>query len=323
MRGEGVHARMVAIMLAQALEPHGCKVAVSGLDEEAWGCRSVMLGPTTHRTLSNLGVPLEQLFQAGATLNFRWSLRGMTILVSPFGRARGGAEFHHHLHRVKGELSYADMLAYNPAHLVAESMAKSGLLQRPPVPFGLIMERTVFCRLLDTVMQAQGIAVAGNADVRSDVTFTVLGDGSAEWDEDQITVPTTGAFPELGLYRCIKSVDRFLSLLTGLEEAAPQRREFNRLSQAEDERISDFAALLVNDFNRPAVARKVQMFRACGRIPVEDYEVIPPHYWLSVLLQMGIVPRDYDRLADRFPLDDTRTWLAELRAQIAQIARCR
>lgn len=319
VEGDALHARLVAALLAQSLAPHGCTVSLGDLGDDEDTQASILLGPTVHSALVPLGVSADAFFAAGGAQRFHWSFPAMKIWSTPFGVPRGGVDFHHHLHRIAGELTYEALLPFNPAYRFGMWVEKNGPLRNPPVPYGYRLSRSQLLPLIDAAARGQGVEMQTSAASVADLTVTVLGDGGAEWEGHHLTIPTTGGFPELGLYRCVKAVERSLSLLPGQSDPSPQRAEFNRLSSVEDERIGDFAAFLIGDVTRPTVARKLEVFQACGRIPVEDHEVIHVHYWLSAFLHAGITPRDYDRMADRFPADDTRSWIASVLRQMDQI----
>lgn len=314
--GDALHARFVVALLGTALAPHGCRVGLGELTNAKPPTKPVILGPIVRRALDGVGIADAPLWAAGALQRFHWELPRMNVWSTPFGLAQGGVDFHQHLHRIEGALSYDSILPFNPAARLGARMEAHGPIKQPPVPFGFHLARGKMLALLEALPFAEAISAS-----TADLAITVMGNGSAEWDGREVCIPTDGAFPELGPYRCVTSVERLLGLLPGREETPAQAQEFNRLSLAEEERIGDFAALMVGDFSRPAVARKRDVFAAFGRIPVEDYEVIPPHYWMSVFLQQGIEPADYDRLADRFPREDIAVWIETLRRQMEQLER--
>ena len=312
--GDELMARVMAAMFSHALAHHGCKVLLGELDEPHPDSSKCFLGPGTSKSFADIGLPPEKLVEAGASIHYSRALRGKSIMSAPYGVAMGGVEFHQHLHRVEGSLSHDAMLEYNPGYVVERHWPKERIIRRPPLPYGMKITRAKLRQLLD----ARNAFSTGS---QADFTFEVRGDGAAEWAGNTVTVPASASFPELGLYRCTRAVERFLGLLPGMDGDEGERQEYNRIAIAEDDRITDFAGLLVGRTERPALARKIAVFSACGRIPVEDYELFPAHQWIGAFMQSGIVPRDYDRLADRIPIAETRRWLDGLRAQMDQLAK--
>ena len=99
--------------------------------------------------------------------------------------------------------------------------------------------------------------------------------------------------------------------------------EFNRLTNAEAERMTDFRSLLnqadLKDCSRSALRRKIDVFTACGRIPTEDYEVYMPQEWLAALWMRELRPRRHEKLAERMPESDLLNWIAALHTRVQSI----
>ena len=89
--------------------------------------------------------------------------------------------------------------------------------------------------------------------------------------------------------------------------------EFNRQSDFEYERIRDFIILHYKATERDdtpfwdhvrtmdipdTLARKIELFRANGRVFREDEELFAEESWIQVLLGQGVFPRGYDPLVD-------------------------
>ncbi|MDE1467361.1 tryptophan 7-halogenase [Aurantiacibacter sp. D1-12] len=312
--GDPLMARVVAAMLSQALDHHQCRVTLGDLgDTHADGTRC-LVGPASADAFTNIGLPQDKLLEAGGSVHFSWKLRGKEIMSGAFGAPMGGVDFHHHLHRVEGELTYEKMVPFNPGAIIEKSWPAEQVVKRKPARFGMMVARGTLQQLL---LGKNEYGAGGEADF----IFDVRGDGAAEWHGNVISAPASASFPELGLYRCVRAVERFLALLPGAEEGSSAQSEFNHLSLLEDERITDFAALLVGQTDRPALQRKIEAFSACGDIPLEEYELFPPGQWICALLQSGFAPRDYNHMADRIPIAETRQWLDGLLAQLDQLAR--
>jgi len=105
--------------------------------------------------------------------------------------------------------------------------------------------------------------------------------------------------------------------------------EYNRQTEIEYERIRDFliahycftdrrdselwrycAQMALPD----SLKHKIEVFRARGRPVVYDSDGFKEPSWLSIYTGLGVVPRTYDSLVDRMPLDQLRRIFAERRA---------
>ncbi|GAA0331657.1 tryptophan 7-halogenase [Sphingomonas oligophenolica] len=112
------------------------------------------------------------------------------------------------------------------------------------------------------------------------------------------------------------------------------RDEYNRITGLEMERIRDFiiAHYCVSRRDEPlwAMCRemdlpdtlkyKLKIWENCGRLPLFDAESHQLPSWVAILIGNGFIPKNYDVLADRVPLDRLRQGMAGLRAQIARAA---
>ncbi len=108
--------------------------------------------------------------------------------------------------------------------------------------------------------------------------------------------------------------------------------EFNRLFAIHYDRTRDFLLLHytanarhgeplwdhVRNMALPdSLAHKIELFRSSARAPDYKLGLFSRDSWLAVLLGQGIMPRAWDRQADRAPLDEVADRLADLRARIA------
>ena len=118
---------------------------------------------------------------------------------------------------------------------------------------------------------------------------------------------------------------------------APRRHaftveEFNRLSDIQYARVRDFLILhyYANDRRGEplwdhvrtiaipdSLAHKLSLFESRAHVPYYKDGLFSRDSWLSVLFGQGLMPRAYDRLADRITLDDVQTRLTELHERIA------
>ncbi|MDZ4277518.1 MAG: tryptophan 7-halogenase, partial [Dehalococcoidia bacterium] len=109
--------------------------------------------------------------------------------------------------------------------------------------------------------------------------------------------------------------------------------EFNRQTDFEYERIRDFIILhykaterddtpfwrYCRDMDVPdTLERKVDLFRANGRIFREDDELFAEESWIQVLLGQGIIPTGYDPLVDVTPEEEIHRFLHDVEKVIGQ-----
>jgi tryptophan halogenase len=107
--------------------------------------------------------------------------------------------------------------------------------------------------------------------------------------------------------------------------------EFNRLNEMQYERIRDFLILhytanrrvgeplwdYVRSMPLPdSLVHKIELFRSRAILPNYQYGLFARDSWLSVLVGQGIVPENYDRLADAFTLPTLDERLADFRTRI-------
>jgi tryptophan halogenase len=110
--------------------------------------------------------------------------------------------------------------------------------------------------------------------------------------------------------------------------------EYNRVTQGEWERIRDFLILHYCPTRRPepfwrhcasmpipdTLAYKIAVFESCGRVALFAEESYQEPSWVSIFLGNGMLPRRYDPLVDRLPLDHLKGGMNQRAAQIARTA---
>lgn len=114
-----------------------------------------------------------------------------------------------------------------------------------------------------------------------------------------------------------------VSRLVALLPTGPaSRAEFNRLTQAAVERTRDMAILRwgVLDNAPEALAWKIAQFGSRGRVVTYDEETWPEQAWVHAFLARGIMPKRWDPLAERLPLERTREMLARMKALLERTA---
>ncbi len=108
--------------------------------------------------------------------------------------------------------------------------------------------------------------------------------------------------------------------------------EFNRLFEVHYDRVRDFIVLHyaanarigeplwdhVRAMSLPdSLAHKIALFEECAAAPGYKLGLFSRDSWLAVLEGQGVLPRAWNPLADRIPLDQLEARLSDLRARIA------
>jgi len=107
--------------------------------------------------------------------------------------------------------------------------------------------------------------------------------------------------------------------------------EFNRLCEIQYDRVRDFLVLhytanqrrgealwdYVREMPIPdSLTQKMALFEERAFLPDYKYGLFSRDSWLSVLEGQGLMPKRYDRLADRLPIEDLEEKLRDLKARI-------
>ena len=138
------------------------------------------------------------------------------------------------------------------------------------------------------------------------------------------------------------SIHFIQSGITRLVEHFPDRRfdpaaieAYNRLARFEYERARDFIVLHYKANERDdsafwracramaipdALQRKIELFRASGRIQREHEELFTEVSWLQVMVGQGILPRAYHPIVDTLDDDETRSMVAGVRQVLERSA---
>jgi tryptophan halogenase len=148
------------------------------------------------------------------------------------------------------------------------------------------------------------------------IRFTA-GKRKKTWNKNCVAVGLAAGFLEplesTSLYLIQSSLIRLIRLFPdgGFDQANID--EFNRQTDFEYERVRDFIILhykatqrddtpfwrYCRDMEVPAtLQRKIDLFRANGRIFREDEELFGEESWIQVFLGQGIIPHGYDPLVD-------------------------
>jgi tryptophan halogenase len=161
------------------------------------------------------------------------------------------------------------------------------------------------------------------------------------WEGNCVAIGLAGGFLEP-----LESTSIFLiqAAVTDLAGLIPTRTtgfdprlaaEFNRLFEIHYDRARDFVVLHyatnarageplwdhVRAMTLPdSLAHKIALFEECAAAPEYTLGLFSRDSWLSVLEGQGVLPRAWNPLADRIPLDQLEARLNDLRARIAASA---
>ncbi|GGC10299.1 tryptophan halogenase [Novosphingobium endophyticum] len=129
-------------------------------------------------------------------------------------------------------------------------------------------------------------------------------------------------------------VARIIEFLPSARPDPALAAEYNRQTVLEYERIRDFIIAHYCRTRRDeplwrevaamdlpeTLAHKLDVWDACGRIPLYDLESHQEPSWVAVLVGQGVLPRGYNPRADILPEDQIRTRMEQRCGFLAQIA---
>ncbi len=158
------------------------------------------------------------------------------------------------------------------------------------------------------------------------------------WNRNCVAVGLAGGFMEPLESTSIQLIQTALARLVDL---FPDRNfdprlsaEFNRLSVNEFERIRDFLVLhycatqrddsplwrYCADMSVPdSLKYKMEVFRACGRVPLYSEESYQEPSWVSIFLGQGVYPARYDPLVDNIDTEHLRRGLLLRRGTLRRL----
>ena len=157
------------------------------------------------------------------------------------------------------------------------------------------------------------------------------------WNRNCVALGLAAGFMEpiesTSIHLVQSSLARLLALFPDRDFDPLVAQEFNRLTNAEYERIRDFLILHYHATQRDdaplwretgsmaipdTLQYKIDQFRASGRTVAKSLELFQNANWLAVLVGQEIMPRRHDPLADMRTRIDATNYLADLRQVIAQ-----
>lgn len=241
----------------------------------------------------------------------------VALPLTPFGVATRGVAFHHFWLRAANMGEGRPLSDYSLAlrlHQAGKAL-DGALIERLQIDSGLWVACNAYARALLEHAGVREVATTDSCEIVIDCDAREGG-----WVGNVIAICADGSIPGLEWLTSVNAARRIAKLAANLDRAGPAQREYNRLTDHEAERVSDMRVLLCGDSPAPSLNRKIALFEACGRIPLEDHEVFTQHEWLAALWATGHRPARYDRMGDIAPEAELKRWLNELGAQIEQIS---
>lgn len=163
------------------------------------------------------------------------------------------------------------------------------------------------------------------------IRFTT-GRREALWAQNCVSIGLSSGFLEplesTSIHLIQSHVSRLIQLFPRGKNAAAERAEYNRRCMAEFDQIRDFLILHYHRTDREdtefwryckhmavpdSVTHKLELFAASGRVGRDADDLFREASWVQVMLGQGIMPADYDPMADQIDPAQLEEFLASLR----------
>ena len=159
------------------------------------------------------------------------------------------------------------------------------------------------------------------------------------WRGNCVAVGFAGGFLEplesSGIQLIQNAISRFIEFFPARPGDPAIAAEYNRVTALEWERIRDFliAHYCLSQRSEPLWAacrampipetlqHKLDVWRACGRVPLYDQDSYLEPSWVAILLGNGCVPDAWHPAADMPPIDALGAAMARRRADLARLAQ--
>ena len=159
------------------------------------------------------------------------------------------------------------------------------------------------------------------------------------WNRNVIAMGLSSGFVEplesTSIHLVQSGIARLLALFPDKRFLGIERDEYNRQMEELFGRVRDFIILHYKATKRDdsdfwnhcrtmeipdSLAQKIEMFRSKGRVFAEELELFSRPSWVAVMLGQGIVPQDYDPIADSLDEEKVAAALEQIRRTIADTA---
>lgn len=198
----------------------------------------------------------------------------------------------------------------------------------------------VFCSAQMGEDEATTRLLAGvDGEVLADPRMVKFKAGRREafWVRNVVAIGLSSGFIEplesTSIHLIQTAISRLLDFLPNGPVAAADRNGFNRLAIYEIEKIRDFVILHYAANGRSgepfwdhlrqmelpeALAQRIAMFRASGRIVREQNELFDVPGWMQVMIGQGIMPESWHPLADQLEPQQLHNFIAAISGAVAQ-----
>jgi tryptophan halogenase len=152
------------------------------------------------------------------------------------------------------------------------------------------------------------------------------------WAHNCVAIGLSSGFLEplesTSIHLIQSNISRLISLFPRDGVRAADRDEYNRRTAIEFEQIRDFLILHYHQTQRDdsefwrycknmsipdSLTRKIQLFAASGRIGRDADDLFRDASWAQVMLGQGVLPEDYNPMADKLTEQQLSEFLADIR----------
>jgi tryptophan halogenase len=160
------------------------------------------------------------------------------------------------------------------------------------------------------------------------------------WEKNCVAIGLAGGFLEplesTSIHLVQTGIAKLLALFPDLSFSQPEIDEYNRSTALEYELARDFLILHYKATERSdapfwvrcghmsvpdTLARKIDLFRARGRVLRWAEDLFTEDSWIAVMLGQGITPEGYDPLVDSLPVEKVRAFASHIKNVVAKTAR--
>src|SRR3954447_3024186 len=160
------------------------------------------------------------------------------------------------------------------------------------------------------------------------------------WNRNVVSLGLASGFVEplesTAIHLIQSGISKLLGLFPDRRFNPVERDEYNRQMQALFEDVRDFIILHYNATKRDdsdfwnqcrtmqipdSLARKIELWKAKGRLFREGLELFATTSWVAAFLGQGIVPEDYEPAADALDEDKVAAALEQMRQAYLQTAQ--
>ncbi|MHA6720418.1 tryptophan halogenase family protein [Sphingomonas sp. RS6] len=155
------------------------------------------------------------------------------------------------------------------------------------------------------------------------------------WNRNVIALGLASGFIEplesTSIHLVQQGVTTLMSLFPSGRIEPAEVAQYNRLTQADYERVRDFVILHYKQTRRrdtafwrdvsamavpDSLAQRMDVFASHGRLFIEPGELFTEASWVAVMTGQGLMPRGHDPQADALPSDEARAMLRRMQSVI-------